>query len=62
MNMGFTKKFLPDLKTLEQEYKTLGLEKFVSSYIKYDVFIGSEKSNDFIERAINKNKQLKKTN
>lgn len=58
--MGCNKKFLPDVNTLKELYKTLGHDEFVSTFLKYDVYIGSPESTEFIERKINKNYQFKK--
>jgi len=61
--MGYNKKFLPDLESLQDLYKKVGHSEFVSSFIKYNVYIGSPQSIEYVEKKINTYyKQFKKPN
>lgn len=52
--MGFTKKYLPEISELIEEYKELGHSKFVKTYIKYDMIVGSDKSFKFLNQKLTK--------
>lgn len=45
--MTYIKTFLGSLEELKKEYSS-DPKKFVNKYRKYDVYIGSEESTDFI--------------
>jgi hypothetical protein len=43
---------LADLEILEKQYNTLGVDKFVLRYKKYEAFIGDSEAIRFIEEKI----------
>lgn len=50
--MGFNQCYLRDVKDLESELATDGLELFVKRYRKYDSLTGSSESFEFLEAKI----------
>ena len=46
--MGMNKRYLPGVDELKKEYLRMGHHDFVGLYKKYEVFIGPEKSANFI--------------
>jgi|APGre2960657468_1045069.scaffolds.fasta_scaffold271099_2 hypothetical protein len=57
--MGFNKRYLPDLKTLKQEYAEAGHDEFFRILDKYDAVIGSNNCYAFIDKARKSNKKTK---
>lgn len=54
--MGFNKRYLPEISEFKKKFENDGLEKFVNDYRKVDAIIGSEESITFLEE---KQKQWK---
>ncbi len=50
--MGFNQCYLRDVKDLESEVNSDGLELFVKRYRKYDCWTGSSESMNFLENKI----------
>jgi hypothetical protein len=50
--MGFNQCFLRNIKELESEFESNGLESFVKRYQKYDSLTGSSESFEFLEQKI----------
>jgi len=50
--MGFNQCYLRDVKDLESEVESNGLELFVKRYRKYDSLTGSSESFQFLEAKI----------
>jgi hypothetical protein len=50
--MGFNQCYLRDVKDLESELKSDGLDTFVKRYRKYDSITGSSESFEFLEAKI----------
>lgn len=57
--MGFNQCYLRDVKQLESELASVGLETFVKRYSKYDSLSGSSESMNFLESKINLYENLK---
>ena len=60
--MGFNQFFIRDVKDLESELNSVGLELFVKRYSKYDSWTGSSESMEFLESKINLYENLKRGN
>lgn len=52
--MGFNPKYLTGVKDLKREFKEMGKKKFVSTYQKYNSFIGSDKALEYLTKKLNK--------
>lgn len=50
--MGFNQCYLRNVKDLESELESNGLELFVKRYRKYDSLTGSSESFEFLEQKI----------
>ena len=60
--MGFNQCYIRDVKDLESELNSGGLELFVKRYSKYDSWTGSSESMEFLESKINLYENLKRGN
>jgi len=47
--MGFNKCYLPSLQEMNQLLEKLGEENFIKRFHKYDAYIGSKESMDFLQ-------------
>jgi len=50
--MGFHKRYVPDLKTLKQQYEDMCLDDFVFPYINADALIGEPESMKYLGNKI----------
>jgi len=57
--MGFEKRYLPDLKTLKQEYKEAGHDEFFRRLDKYDALLGPSECHAYIDKIRKTNKKTK---
>jgi len=57
--MGFDKRYLPDLKTLKQEYKEAGHDEFFRRLDKYDALLGPSECHAYIDKIRKTNKKTK---
>ena len=60
--MGFNQCQLRDVKDLESELESNGLETFVNRYKKYDSLTGSSESFEFLEQKIKEYEDIKFNN
>jgi predicted nucleotidyltransferase len=60
--MGFNQCYLRDVKDLESEVESDGLELFVKRYRKYDSLTGSSESFQFLEQKIKEYEDIKSIN
>ncbi len=60
--MGFNQCYLRDVKDLESEFESSGLELFVKRYTKYDSLTGSSESFEFLEQKIKEYENSKSNN
>jgi hypothetical protein len=58
--MGFNQCYLRDVKDLQSELDSIGLELFIKRYSKYDSWTGSSPSMEFLESKINLYENLKR--
>jgi hypothetical protein len=60
--MGFNHCYLPDVKSLQSELNTIGLECFVKRYQKYEMISGESDRMQFVESKINLYENIKNNN
>ena len=57
--MGFNHCYLSDVKSLQSELNTIGLERFVQRYQKYEMISGESDRMQFVESKINLYENIK---